>query len=173
MKKIILVIMMVCILLALAACKEPAQDYIEAVPPIAELTPEEISQSWTSLLSQDTVPIIVDDVAIEAPKPITDETGGVLMLPLIPIADALGYTTVDNGNEVVITPGTTVTEGVNSYARAREAARELSSAPIVQDGVMFVPWEFFQEILSAVAYVESGTVYVVTVEDGGDLEPVG
>jgi len=76
---------------------------------------------------------------------------------------------VDDGEEVVVGPGSLVTAGVNSYHRGREAPRELSLAPVIHDGVMFVPWEFFQEILSGVIYVTDGNVHVDTLDESTEI----
>ena len=125
-----------------------------------ELSEEDRVQMLESMFNPETVQIIVNGQVIDAPKPILDYEAYAVMLPLVPIAEALGYTVVDNGSEVVIGPGTMVTEGLNSYARAREAPIELPAAPVIHDGVMFVPSVFFQEILSAVAYFADGNVLV-------------
>jgi len=125
-----------------------------------ELSEEDRIQMLESMFNPETVQIIVNGEIIDAPKPILDYEAYAVMLPLVPIAEALGYTVVDNGSEVVIGPGTMVTEGLNSYARAREAPITLDAAPVIHDGVMFVPSIFFQEILSAVAYFADGNVLV-------------
>ena len=187
MKKLLVIMVMALMLPALAACagtsdvsedppeiqtEEPAlpmeedtqseNGYTEAVAGgPAVLSPEEIDNLWTAVLDNENLQIIVNGEAIDAPRPFA--VNGSLMLPLQPIAEALGYTVVDEGSEVIITPGTIVTEGVNSYYRGREAARELSAAPVIQDGTMFVPMEFFQEILSAVASVTDGNIHVDTI----------
>jgi len=135
---------------------------IESGP--ALLSPEDIEAFWASMFDPETVQIIVDGEAIEAPTPFTDSEAGTIMLPLAAIAEALGYTVVDEGTEVIVGPGTLVTEGVNSFARGREMARELTTAPVIHDGVMFVPWEFFHEILSHTAFVEDGNIVLVEVD---------
>jgi len=130
----------------------------------ALLSPEEIDAFWASMFDPETVQIIINDEVIEAPTPFADSQDGTVMLPLISIAEALGYTVIDEGEEVIIAPGTIVTAGVNSYYRGREMARELTSAPVMHEGVMFVPWEFFGEILSSVAYIEDGNIMFAPVE---------
>jgi len=127
----------------------------------ALLSPEDISYMLTNMFDTENGQIIVNDEVIEAPTPFINEEDLVIMLPLAAIAEALGYTAIVDGNEVIIAPGTIVTEGVNSYARGREVARVLSSAPIMHDGVLFVPSEFFQEILSGAAMFMDGNVYIV------------
>ena len=135
---------------------------IESGP--ALLSPEDIEAFWASMFDPETVQIIVEGAAIEAPKPFIDSEAGTIMLPLVAIAEALGYTVADEGTEVIIGPGTMVTEGVNSYSRGREMARELAAAPVIRDGAMFVPWEFFHEILSHTAFVEDGNIVLVEVD---------
>lgn len=130
----------------------------------ALLSPEDVELMWANMFNPETVQIIVKDEVIEAPTPFTDSTAGTIMLPLIAIAEALGYVVVDNGNEVIVGPGSIVTADVNSYFRGRETPRELTSAPVMRDGIMFVPWEFFHEILSGAAFVTDGDIHVVELE---------
>ena len=130
----------------------------------ALLSPEDIEAMWSSMFDPETVQIIVKDEVLDAPKPFTCSTAGTIFLPVVAIAEALGYTVTDDGSEVIIAPGSIVTEGVNSYFRGREAARELTAAPVRHDGALFVPWEFFHEILSGAAYVVDGNVHVVLQE---------
>ena len=170
MKKLIIIMLMVFIMLASAACAATGSaqqpEYVEAVAGgPAPLSPEDIKQMWSWVNDADSVQIIVNGEVIDAPKPFGNVEAGALMLPVVAIAEALGYTVVDNGSEVVIGPGTLLNEGVNSYARGREAAVELTCAPMIRDGVMYVPEIFFQEILSAVAYVADGTVIVESMQE--------
>ena len=131
----------------------------------ALLSPEDIEAMWSNMFDPETVQIIVNDEAIDAPTPFTDAEAGAIMLPLVAIAEALGYVVTDEGAEVIISPGTIVTAGVNSYFRGREAPRELSTAPVMQDDVMFVPWEFFQEILCSAAMVMDGNIVLQEMVD--------
>ena len=168
MKKLVLIMIAALMLPVLAACAQTGiaaePQYTEAVAGgPAPLSPEDIEGMW-SWMDMEAALIVVNGEVIDAPKPFTDmSVNGALMLPLIPIAEALGYTVVDNGNEVVIAPGTMVTEGVNSYFRGREAPMELASAPVMRDGVMYVPWEFFHVVLNAGGMVENGNIYIDTI----------
>ncbi|MCL2285331.1 MAG: copper amine oxidase N-terminal domain-containing protein [Firmicutes bacterium] len=137
---------------------EAAGGYMDIEGGPALLSPEDLDMLWSGTFDPETVQIIIHDEAIDAPTPFIDSQAGTVMLPLVAIAEALGYTVADEGEEVIIGPGTIVTAGVNSYSRGREAARELTSAPIIVDGVMFVPWEFFQEILSYAAMASDGNI---------------
>lgn len=127
----------------------------------ALLSPEDIAIMLSNMFDMENGQIFVNGEAIEAPTPFINNEAATIMLPLAAIAEALGYTAIVDGNEVIIAPGTIVTEGLNSYSRGREMARELSSAPVVHDGVMFVPPEFFQEILSGAVMFMDGSVYVI------------
>ena len=170
MKKLVLIMIAALMLPVLAACATTGvaaqPEYTEAVAGgPAPLTPEDIAGMW-SWMDMEAAQIIVNGEVIDAPEPFSDmSVNGALMLPLIPITEALGFTAVDNGNEVVITPGTLVTEGVNSYFRGREAPMELASAPVIHDGVMYVPWEFFLVVLNAGGMVEDGNIYITTIEE--------
>ena len=127
------------------------------------LCPAEVEEMWNNMLDPETVTITVEGELIDAPTPFVNAAAGTIMLPLAPIAEALGYTVVVEGNEVIIAPGTMVTAGVNSFARGREMARQLSAAPEMHDGTLFVPWEFFHEILTSTAFVDYGQIYVVNL----------
>ena len=127
------------------------------------LDPADVAMMWGNMLDPLTVQLTVNDQLLEdAPRPFADPVAGTIMIPLVPVVEALGYTAVVDGNEVIITPGTIVTEGVNSFARGREMARTLSAAPVMVDDVLFVPWDFFQEILDSPAFIDYGNVYVVS-----------
>ena len=129
-----------------------------------ELTPEDLDMLWGNMIDPDTVEVIIDGQNIDTPTPFVDSSAGAIMLPLVSIAEALGYSVVDNGGEVIVGPGSIVTEGVNSFSRGREAARELSTAPVMVDGTMFVPWEFFQEILSHSAFMDEGNIVLAAID---------
>jgi hypothetical protein len=179
MKRLVIISLMAFVLIASAACSEngnpsstqtvtePDGGYVEAVAGgPAPLTPEQIEDFWAAAFDPDTVQIIVNGEVIDAPTPFTDSEAGTIMLPVAAIAEALGYTVVDEGDgEIVIGPGTLLTEGLNSYFRGREAPIELPSAPVIRDGVMFVPREFFQEILSEAVSTQEGNIHVDTIED--------
>ena len=168
MKKLIIFMIVALMLPVLAACTQTGSaaepEFVEAVAGgPAPLSPEDLEAMW-SWMDMEAALIVVDGNVIDTPDPFSDKSvNGALMLPLIPIAEALGYTAVDNGSEVVITPGTVVTEGVNSYFRGREAPMELASAPVIRDGVMYVPWEFFHVVLNAGGMVEDGNIYITTI----------
>ena len=134
-------------------------------PGPALLSPEDIDTFWSNMFDPETVQIIVKGEVIDAPTPFACSTAGTIFLPVVSIAEALGYLVADDGSEVIIAPGSIVTEGVNSYFRGREAPMELTSAPVMHDDALFVPWEFFHEILSGAAYVEDGNIHVVLQEE--------
>jgi len=125
------------------------------------LTQEDLDIMWNNMFDPETVQIIVGGEAIEAATPFVDSVAGTIMLPVVAISEALGYNVVDEGSEVIVGMGSIVTEGVNSYFVGRMAAFELSAAPVMQDGVLFVPWEFFGSVAGAGVYVEDGNIIVL------------
>lgn len=130
----------------------------------ALLTPDDLALMWSNMLNAEDTRVYVNGDVIDAATPFADAEAGTIMLPLVEIAQALGYTAVQEGDEVIIAPGTVVVAGVNSFARGREASVELTAAPVIIDGVLFVPWEFFHEILDAGAFTEYGNVHVNTAD---------
>ncbi|MCL1787489.1 MAG: copper amine oxidase N-terminal domain-containing protein [Defluviitaleaceae bacterium] len=131
----------------------------------ALLSPEDLNAFWASMFDPETVQIIVDGKIIDAPTPFVDSVNGTVMLPLAALAEATGYIVVsEDATQVIIQPGTIVIAGENSYYQGREAARELSAAPVSHEGVLFVPWEFFQEILSHSAFAEDGNILLAKIE---------
>jgi len=126
------------------------------------LTQEDLDLMWSSMFDPETVQIIVDGEVIEAATPFVDSVAGTVMLPVVAIAEALGYNVVDDGDDsVIIGMGSIVTVGVNSYFVGRMAAFELSAAPALVDDVIFVPWDFFGSVAGAAAYVEDGNIIVI------------
>ena len=136
----------------------------------ALISPDDVLLMWSNTFDPATVQIIVAGEPIDAPAPFIHETALTPMLPITAIAEALGFSVVNNGQndagmtEFVIAPGTMLVEGENSYARGREAARELSTAPVIHDGEMFVPHEFFQEMLGYVVIFEDGNILMLPIE---------
>ena len=136
-------------------------NYVEAVHPIHILTPEELEQLHASMFDPETVQVIIDGNAVSMPTPFVNRETGLVMLPVAYVAEALGYTVVHEGEDVVIGPGITFTVGVDSYAFARMAPVELGGAPELLDGVLFVPWNFFGEVLPGIAaYIADGNIII-------------
>lgn len=77
---------------------------------------------------------------------------GVDYIPVRAAAEALGYDVDWNDSLKAVTVGTvqlgaTFNVGVNKYTKAKMKAQELSAAPILVDEKMYVPTDFFTEIL--------------------------
>jgi len=125
------------------------------------LSPEDLEMMWANMFDPETVEIIVNGEVIDAATPFVDSEAGTIMLPVAAIAEALGLPMVPDGdNALIIGRGSIIQEGVNSYFVGRMAPFELSAAPVIVDGVMFVPWEFFGTVVDAFAYVEDGNIIV-------------
>ena len=116
--------------------------------------------------------LIVNGVVLEnAPVSYKDEQGN-WMLPMRAVAEALGFTVtyrpeikgadLQKGNLF-----TTIYFGKNSYFFNRVAPFELESAPIVHDGVTFVPPSFFARVLQQ-ELVESEEEMII----GKDTRPI-
>jgi Copper amine oxidase N-terminal domain/Deacetylase PdaC/Protein of unknown function (DUF3298) len=92
--------------------------------------------------------------------------GGALMVPLRPIAEALGYKTtyVASSRKVFVVKGgelSFVTAGKNLYASGSTAAFALGSAPVIKNGSYYVPIDFFAKVLNAgVSYTKQAIVLV-------------
>ena len=134
-------------------------------PGVATLAPDEINLFWSNMFDPATGQVLYNDQVLDVPTPFVNAGAGAIMLPVVAVAEALGYTVVDNGEEVIIAPGSIITAGVNSFARGREAAMELSTAPEMVEGTLFVPWEFFHMVLDHAAFSEDGNVVIVAIEE--------
>lgn len=72
----------------------------------------------------------------------------VVMLPARQIAEALGYTiswSEENGAGIA---GGFIKEGVNAYSANGNPSRELPTAPVIMDGVSYVPIDYFTDVLN-------------------------
>ena len=124
-----------------------------------QLTQEDLDILWDNMLAPD-VQIIVDGTVIDAPTPFVNREVGMVMLPVAAIAEALGLNVVGEGADVVIGMGITFVEGIDSYHFGRRAAQQLGAAPELVDGVLFVPINFFHDVLPGAAYIMDGHVIV-------------
>lgn len=105
----------------------------------------------------------VDGEWIGGPAAYQDESG-VWMVPVEPIAEALGMSLVaDEAQEGTYQMGRAVsfTVGSTTYGYARMAPIELDTAPVEQDGVVYVPLDFFTEVvrLSEATVSEGGIIF--------------
>ena len=126
-----------------------------------QLTPEDLRLFWESMFDPNTVQIIVKDEVLEdAPTPFVCQESGQPMVPVGAIAEALGYNVYGEGEDIVIGAGIIFTVGVDSYFIGRMEPRQLFGAPVLQDGVIFVPLSFFHDILPYTAYITDGNIVV-------------
>ena len=130
-----------------------------------QLSPEDLEMIWSSMFDPETVQIYVNGEAIEAATPFINRENGGIMLPVGAIAEALGYTVVGEGADIIVGQGITFTVGEDSYFRGRMAPMQLGAAPELVDDTLFVPMGFFDQILSAGAYISDGNIYVVTITE--------
>jgi|GEM_PF-2478122 len=120
--------------------------------------------------------IVVNNVIIPAPKPylvVRDENDlvelvnilGLTMVPVEPIAQALGYEVLWNesiqgyevGGASFALDDVTVQVGDMSF--------ELLLAPVMTDGVIFIPLTFFRDALGQTVYTFEGQVVIETYSD--------
>jgi hypothetical protein len=130
-----------------------------AVPPILELTEEDLAMSWELNFDPETAQINVDNETISAPSPFLTENYA-LMVPAAYIAKALGYDVYGEGADIVIGRGITFQAGVDSYHYARMAPVELGAVPELRDGVLFVPLTFFGQVMPVSSWVSGGEIFV-------------
>lgn len=82
--------------------------------------------------------------------------GETLLIPLRDIAEALGYQVDWDREKGAMIAGGFIKDGVNSYSKKDQDDVSLSNAPVIKDGVMYVPLEYFTEVLEE--NVSFGTV---------------
>jgi hypothetical protein len=93
-----------------------------------------------------------------------------LMLPLNAVCEALGYKVelIENGSEFTVSDGTRSTKAVigeNQYTRISDTRQDsntqafrLNLAPQLVDGDIFVPAEFFVQVLGESYLIEEGVL---------------
>ena len=91
---------------------------------------------------------IVSGKKIDAPAPFFNEEG-ILMVPLRAIAEALDYRVLWDAPSRKVMLGNTITVAVeeNSYVIGRRAPMELVCSPVLQEGITYVPIQFFREVV--------------------------
>jgi len=114
--------------------------------------------------------IVVNNEILEgtpAPFWYETETGGVVMVPLNAVAEALGYNVSMNADLQSIQIGVAIHLwiGGTEVHFGRMAPIELSAAPILVDDVTFVPLDFFRNVLGQTAYAFEGQVVIETYSD--------
>lgn len=133
--------------------------YVGIAPPIGLLTPEDIHTMWANSLGYQEVVVTINGEAVQLPTIYFNENGFV-MVPVAAIAEKLGYNIVGEGADVVVGMGMTFTVGEDSYFVGRMAPRALGAAPELKDGTLFVPLNFFTEMIQAHVFVESGNITI-------------
>jgi len=136
--------------------------YVEAVPPLLMLSPEDIHTMWVNMFDVNGE-VIVNGEAVEMPAPYINEAG-FLMVPVAYIAEALGYAVVGEGADVVVGMGMIFTVGEDSYFVGRMAPQQLGAAPELNNGVLFVPLNFFTTMINANVFVDGNIAIDVPAE---------
>jgi hypothetical protein len=124
---------------------------IVLTPAAAETAPQTASGSAANEAADIAeMPILVNGQAIEAPTAYIN-AGGVVMLPLRPIAEALGYHVAWDAEQRsgMLNAIITVTVDRDYYVYARTAPIELGAAPELKDGRIYVPIQFFPTLTEA------------------------
>jgi len=114
--------------------------------------------------------IVVNNELLEdTPSPFWYETenGGVVMVPLRVVADALSYDVSWNGYLRSVQLGVGIHLWIDSTEVnfGRMAPIEISTAPIIVDNMTFVPLDFFRDVLGKTAYTFEGQVVIETYSD--------
>ena len=129
---------------------------------------------WHDDFMPDPVPlngeVVVNNVILEgAPHPFWHEleNGGVVMVPLRVVVEALGYDVGWNGYLQSIQLGVAIHVwiGNTEVHLGRMAPIELSAAPVIVDDTTFIPLDFFRNVLGQTAYVFEGQVVIETYSD--------
>ena len=100
-------------------------------------------------------PVILDEIAVngkklEAVKPILND-GGVVMVPVRAVAEALGYEVGWNQEEQKVTVGELLSFriGEDNYTMDDTSGIQLYAAPLLEEGTTYVPLSFISEFLNA------------------------
>ncbi|MCL2200795.1 MAG: copper amine oxidase N-terminal domain-containing protein [Oscillospiraceae bacterium] len=111
--------------------------------------------------------VVNGEMVPSANLPFFSETENVVMAPLRVIAEALGYDVNWDATLRSIRLGVAIHVWVgNTEAQiGRMAPIELSAAPVIIDGVTYVPIDFFRNVLNQTAYVFEGQFVVETYSD--------
>ena len=116
---------------------------------------------------------------IELKNNIYKNENGAIMCPVREISDILGYTVEWNaeensclvGSESV--PSVKYYIGEDRYIYAADAVGELGSAPVLRDGLSYVPSDFFGKFFSLdIAQTEDGTVIISDGAENNEVEQI-
>ncbi len=141
-----------------------------SVTSFAEYDPNKVvaeNQIATKMITPE-FKINVNGVEIAAPVPFENE--GMLMLPLRAITETLGFDVEWQGETgtIILTKGPvyiTMNAFEDGYTFSRTAPMMLGTAPILIDGVTFVPAEFITQVLSGAYRTEAdGSIRIFDAE---------
>ena len=152
--KRILAIIIAAIFVSLAAGAAVNADknepkYIEAVPPILQLTPEEV-RAFMMIYDNAVMQVNGENIAHRAY--ISDSNK--IMVPVRAIAEAMGFHVEWFGDtkSVQIGRNLSFTIGKDAYAFARMAPVSLGQIPVLKNSLTYVPIDFFlSQELGAIA----------------------
>lgn len=118
---------------------------------------------WTQQQPQkDVIPLVVEGKPLEGAYAfITPD--GIVMVPLQPVADALGtdVTWDEKSPTVQVGMHAGLTIGEDAYLFARMAPIQLGAAPEIVEGTIYVPMAFFTKIMQQQnAYFFEGVVFI-------------
>ena len=144
--------------------------YMGIEPPIYHFDEDEL----TALISELNGEIVVDGEFIDAPAPfITHSDIGaiVVMVPLRAISEALDYDVYWDAETRGIRIGAATNLWINrdEYHVGRAAPIELGTAPILVDGVTFVPMTFFREVMGYTIFSFEGQVVISEPAEGEEM----
>ena len=135
--------------------------YEKAVHPTLELTEAEKAEYLAAYAKAD---IAVNGEVIESPGAFMDD-GGILMVPVRAVAEALGLPVVwfDDTRTVQIGINLSFAIGLDSYSFARMAPISLGAAPVIKDDRTFVPVNLFAMLSNSeytVWYLQDGQLII-------------
>ena len=131
--------------------------------------PGDISGEEFDLIDLNGEIVVNNEILEDAPLPFWAGTGAgtVVMVPLSAVAEALGYDVSWDGVEQSVRIGVAIQLWVDrtEVHFGRMAPIELSAAPVLMGDEIFVPLDFFREVLGQTAYVFEGQVVIETYSD--------
>ncbi|WP_219838676.1 stalk domain-containing protein [Paenibacillus sp. R14(2021)] len=124
--------------------------YAAGLPEIALVIPDTGVTVPAGIAS---LPVVADGQSLHGTKLYT-AAGGVVMAPLRPLAEALGFKLGWNAasRTYEVRKGqawTSLTKGKDRYAVTDKASFTLGAAPVLKNGQLYVPLAFFSKVLNA------------------------
>jgi hypothetical protein len=118
-------------------------------PILQESFPPKASPSKIVVLEGLGLPVFVDGERLHEAEARVGE-GGIIMVPLRAVAEALGYEVGwDGANRRATVGSVAVTPGLNEYAGEDGEPRQLEAAPVLRNDRTYVPISFFTDIVRA------------------------